>query len=91
MSFEAPLPKSKTLFQDLLIDAETKNQLQIDMLSGSFKEGTEKNWLLPAVRNVLYELLPNGPETCDVGEDAEAVSGPVTPDVSRNNSPGLKV
>ena len=70
---------------------DKKNQLQMDMVFGSLNEGSTKYWLVLAVKNALYELLPNGPETCDVGEDAEAVSGPVTPDVSRNNSPGLKV
>jgi hypothetical protein len=70
---------------------DKKNQLQIDMVFGSLNEGNVKNWLLLAVRNALYELAPNGPVAWDVGEDAEAVSAPVTPDVSRRSSPGLNV
>ena len=43
------------------------------------------------VKNVLYELTPNGPVAWDVGEDAEAMRYPVTPVVSRRSSPGLNV
>ena len=50
-----------------------------------------KNCVLLPVRNALYELAPNAPDTCEVGEDAEAVSAPVTPEVSRKSSPGLNV
>ena len=90
-SVPAFTPKSQTLFQTPGIGEDKKNQLQIDMLSGSFKEGTVKNWLLLAVKNALYELAPNAPDTWDVGEDADAVSAPVTPEVSRKSSPGLNV
>jgi hypothetical protein len=54
-------------------------------------EGAEKYWELLAVKNALYELAPNGPDICEVGEDAEAVRAPVTLDVSRKSSPGLNV
>jgi hypothetical protein len=97
LSLVAPFPKSQILFQLRVIDGEIQNQVQMAMLLGSLNEGSVKYWLLAAtvlalpVRNALYELAPNGPETCDVGEDAEAVSAPVTPDVSRRSSPGLNV
>ncbi len=80
-----------------MIDGEIQNQLQIDMLLGSFNWGIWKYWLSAAtllalpVRNALYELAPNGPDICDVGEDADAVREPVTPEVSRRSSPGLNV
>ena len=79
------------------MEEETQNQVQIDMPSGSVNEGSWKNWLLAAtvlalpVKNALFELAPNGPDAWAVGEDAEAVKAPVTPEVSRNSSPGLKV
>jgi NOL1/NOP2/fmu family ribosome biogenesis protein len=80
-----------------VIDEEIQNQLQMDMSLGRVKEGSWKYWLLAAtalalpVKNALFELAPNGPDAWAVGEDAEAVKAPVTPDVSRNSSPGLNV
>ena len=45
--------------------------------------------IAPAVRNALYELAPNGPYACEVGEDTEAVSEPVMPVTSVRNPSGL--
>jgi hypothetical protein len=58
---------------------------------GSVSEGSVKNWLLLAVRNALFEAVPNGPEGCAVGEEAEAVSEPVIPVPSTSKAPGLNV
>jgi hypothetical protein len=80
-----------------VIKGEIQNQEHTVMSFGSLNEGRVKYWLLAAavlalpVRKALYELAPNGPVAWDVGEDAEAVSAPVTPDVSRRSSPGLNV
>ena len=41
------------------------------------------------VKNALYELAPNGPDACEVGEDAEAVSEPVMPVTSVLKLSGL--
>ena len=87
----APPPKSNTLFQFLDIDGETQNQLQTEKASGSVNEGSVKNWLLLVVRNALFDVAPNGPEACAVGEDVEAVSEPVIPVPSTNRAPGLNV
>jgi hypothetical protein len=61
------------------------------MSFGSLNEGSVKNCVLLPVKNALYELAPNAPDAWDVGEDADAVSAPVTPEVSRKSSPGLNV
>jgi hypothetical protein len=63
----------------------------MDMSLGSLNEGKVKNCGPVFDKYALYELAPNGPVAWDVGEDAEAVSAPVTPDVSRRSSPGLNV
>jgi hypothetical protein len=53
------------------------------MVSGSGIKmlGMEKYWLLDAVNEALY-AFPQGPATCDVGADADAVRGPSLPDTS---------
>jgi len=93
MMFElaAPFPKSQILFQFRRTDGEIQNQLQIDTASGSVNDGSAKNWLLFAVRNALFDVAPNGPETCAVGDDVEGVSEPVMLVVSANRAPGLNV
>jgi len=45
--------------------------------------------IAPAVRNALYEVDPNGPYACEVGEDAEAVREPVIPVTSVRKASGL--
>ena len=90
-SLLGPFPKSKTLFQFLVIDEEIQNQEQTDMAFGNVKDGRVKNWLLEPVKNALCELAPNGPDAWAVGEDEEAVRAPVWPEVSRRRAPGLNV
>jgi hypothetical protein len=91
LSLLAPLPKSQTLFQFRVMEELIANQAHIDMESGSFSDGIWKNCELVPVNQALFELAPNGPDAWAVGEDAEAVKAPVTPEVSRNSSPGLNV
>jgi hypothetical protein len=89
--FPAPTAKSQTLFQPRVIDEEIQIQLQMVTSLGSVNAGSVKYWLSAAtvlalpVRNALYELSPNGPGACEVGEDAEAVSEPVIPVTSVRN------
>ena len=59
------------------------------MVLGSLNEGSEKYCVLLAVKNALYELA-HGPDACEVGEDAEAVSEPVMPVTSARKASGLK-
>ena len=87
----APFPKSQILFQFRVMDGDIQNQLQIDTASGSVNEGSVKNWLVLAVRNALFDVAPNGPEGCAVGEEVEAVSEPVMPVPSTKRAPGLNV
>ena len=91
LSIPAPFAKSQTLFQFRVMDGLIKYQEQMDMSFGIVSEGSWKNCELVPVNNALFELAPNGPDAWAVGEDAEAVKAPVTPDVSRNSSPGLNV
>ena len=72
-----------------MLDGETQNQVQTEKLSGRVMPGSEKNWLLVAVKNALNESAPNGPDAWEVGEDAEAVSAPVMPVTSRKKLPSL--
>jgi hypothetical protein len=68
------------------------NQPHTDTLLGNFKACIWKNCELVPVNHALYEVVAlKGPVAWDVGEDAEAVRSPVTPDVSRRSSPGLNV
>jgi hypothetical protein len=73
------------------MDGETQNQAQTEKALGSVIEGSVKNWLVLAVRNALFDVAPNGPEGCAVGEFAEAVSEPVMPVPSTKRAPGLNV
>lgn len=78
-----------------MTDEEIQNQLQMVTSLGSVNAGSVKYWLLDAtvlalpVRNALYELA-HGPDACEVGEDAEAVSEPVMPVTSARKASGLK-
>lgn len=58
------------------------------MLSGSVKDGIEKN-CPPPFSQALYEVSPNGPDACEMGEDHEGVSEPVIPVTSVRNPSGL--
>jgi hypothetical protein len=81
----APKPKSQTLFQFLTTKFEIRNQEQMDMLFGSLSDGTLKKREVPS-KNALYDDdNPNGPEACEVGDDAEGVSEPVLPVTSTSS------
>jgi hypothetical protein len=86
-SLLGPFPKSNTLFQLRVMDELIANHPQTDMVLGRVNAGNWKNCKLVPVNQALFELAPNGPDAWAVGEDAEAISEPVTPDVSRNSSP----
>jgi hypothetical protein len=73
------------------MDEETQNQAQTEKALGSVIEGSLKNWLKLAVRNALFDVAPNGPESCAVGGENEAMSEPVIPVPSTSRAPGLNV
>ena len=61
----------------------------MDMSLGRVREGRVKNCGPVFDKYALYELAPNGPDACEVGEDAEAVSEPVMPVTSVLKLSGL--
>lgn len=78
----------------VVIEGDIQNHVHIDMSFGSRNEGSVKNWLVLAVcmlplalKNELYDPDPNGPDTCCVGEFADATRFPVMPVMSAKKFP----
>ena len=79
--------KSNTLLCLRVIDAETQNQEQMDMLFGSVRDGSVKNCFALPSSHALYEVEPKGPSTIWVGEFGDATRFPVMPVMSLRKSP----